>query len=165
DQTDERRAPAGFLLDLLALRRGPLVVPEQGRPDDLAFPVEEDGAVHLATQAESGYVLRPELTRAQDLLHRLDRRVPPEVRMLLGPPRRGMVAGILRRRRRQDRPPLVDGQRLRPGCPDVDPQRDTHRLTSQPSPHRRSRGETPSGSLRASDTNISTGTVLKVNIS
>ena len=61
-----------------------------------------------------------------------------------------MVARILGRRRGEDRAPLVDGQRLGPRRADVDSQRDAHGLISQRSPHRRTRGVTPSGSRRAS---------------
>ena len=77
----------------------------------------------------------------------------------------GMGAGILGRRRGEDRPLLVDGQGLGPRGADIDPQCDAHVVISQRSPHRKIRGSTPGGSRRASASNASTGTVLKVNIS
>ena len=162
---DQGLAAAGTLLDLAALSRGSLIVPEQGRANDRAGLVEEDRAVHLPGEADPGDVGRLELALGQHGLDRLLRRVPPEPGILLGPARVGVGAGILGRRRTEDRPLLVDGQGLGSRGADIDPQCDAHVVISQRSPHRKTRGSTPGGSRRASASNVSTGTVLNVNIS
>ncbi len=163
DHPDEGLAAPRLVLDLAALLGRALVVPEQGRADDRARLVEEHRAVHLPAQADAGDVLRTDFPGGQHPADRLDRRVPPEVGMLLRPAGPGVVAGILGGRRGEDRPPFVDGQRLGPGGADVDAEGDAHGVISQRSPQRRIRASTPGGSRRASDTNASTGTVLKVN--
>ena len=128
--------------------------------------VEEDRAVHLAAQADARR-------------RRSGRNVPaastrPTVSTVAShqssgscsdQPGRGWSQGYSADADGQDRPPLVDGERLGPGRPDVDAQRDAHGVISQRSPQRRTRGSTPAGSRRASAANASTGTVLKVNIS
>ena len=55
---------ADALLDLAALRRRALVVPEDRRADHLAGRVERDEAVHLAAQPDPGDVAHAERRRA-----------------------------------------------------------------------------------------------------
>ena len=74
------------LLDLGALGAGALVVPEDRRPEHRSFGVEHDEPVHLAGEADPG------AARGRRREHGL-RRVPPVLRVLLGP------AGLRRRER------------------------------------------------------------------
>ena len=55
--------------DLVALGRRPLVVPQQRRPDHRAGRIEEDGAVHLAGDAEPGDLAGGRATSASTSLH------------------------------------------------------------------------------------------------
>ena len=151
DQPDQRLAAAGLLLDLAALGGRALVVPEQGGADDLAVrrrgrPSRASGRSGRCPATSAGLNL-PAARTSRD---RLARRLPPELGVLLGPAGLGVVARILGRGRGQDRPALVDRERLGPRGPDVDAQRDAHGVISQRSPHRRTFGATPGGSRRAS---------------
>ena len=82
DHPDQGLAAPGPLLDLGALGRGPLVVPEQGGADHPALAVEEDRAVHLPAQADPGDVRRPPARPGQDLA---DRRSPSRPTRARGP--------------------------------------------------------------------------------
>ncbi len=166
DQPDQRLATAGFRLDLVAFGRRALIVPEQGGADHLAGRIKEDRAVHLAAQADPATSRRLEPARASG---------PARPSCLVAShqssgscsdqPGRGWSHGYSADAEARIVPLLVDGQRLGPGRTDVDSQRDTHGMISQRSPHDRIRGSTPAGSRRASASNASTGTVLKVNMS
>src|SRR5207253_1340482 len=71
----EQSLTADLLIDGFALACGSLVIPEQGRPDDLARVVEEDGPVHLTREAERH---RRRLQLGGDAAeHSLARRPPP----------------------------------------------------------------------------------------
>ena len=69
------------LLDLGALRRGPLVVPEDRRAEDPVGRVEQDEPVHLPGEPDRGRVARA------DRRQRPLARPPPVLRILLGPAR------------------------------------------------------------------------------
>jgi hypothetical protein len=71
---------ADELLDLTALLRRPLVVPQDRRTNDPVGPVERDEPVHLAREPNRG---RP----AAEGGERLRRRGNPPLRILLGPAR------------------------------------------------------------------------------
>ena len=89
-----RRVEADPLLDLVALRSGALVVPEDRRPHDPVLRVERHEAVHLPREADPDDRPPPEL-RERGLA-----RAPPVLRVLLGPagPRRRERVGALRAR-------------------------------------------------------------------
>ena len=111
-QLDQPRQ-ADRLLDLRALRAGPLVVPEDRRPEYQPIRVEQDEPVHLAGETE-----RPVAAGEHAL-----RRAPPVLRVLLCP------AGLRDRERilllgpRQHLARLGDPNRLDAGRPDVDAQK------------------------------------------
>ena len=158
--------PPAFCLDLAALGRRALIVPEQGRADHLAGGIEEDRAVHLAAQADAGDVARLEPARAQHLLrpsclvasHQSSGCCSDQ-------PGRGWSQGYSADAEARIVPFSSIASVLVAGRTDVDSQRDAHGVISQRSPHDRIRGSTPAGSRRASAANSSTGTVLKVNMS
>ena len=60
-----------------------LIVPQQRRPDHRGPLVEEDGAVHLARDADAA---NRAIVRRGDPAQRLDGRVPPRPGILLRPP-------------------------------------------------------------------------------
>ena len=78
---------ADDLADQVALGAGPLVVPEDRRPEDLVGGVEEDGAVHLAGEADGDDVVAGDARVGEDGPDRGDRAVPPQARVLLAPER------------------------------------------------------------------------------
>ena len=161
----QRLAASGSLFDLAALDCGSLIIPQERRADHSAGLVKENRAMHLPAQANALHIGRGEGCRGQHRLHGLDRRVPPELGVLLRPARVGVRTGILGRGRREDRPPVVEGERLGSRCADIDAQSNAHFLISQRSPHGKMRGSTAAGSRRASASNTSTATVLNVNMS
>ncbi len=133
----ERLAASGFFLDLVAFRRGALVVPEQGRADDLARLIEEHRPMHLAAEPDAGDVGRrgtspPPVPRRRSVRSPATRARDPARTS----PGRGWSHGYWPTAEARIVPRLVDGQRLRPGRPDVDAQGDAHGLISQRSPQR-----------------------------
>ena len=131
----------------------------------MAGLVKQDRAMHLPAQANALHVGRGKSSRGQNRSQGLNRRIPPELGILLGPAGAGVRAGILGQGRRQDRPAIVNGERFGSRCANIDAQGHAHFLISQRSPQRKTRGFTSTGSRRASASNASTATVLNVNMS
>ena len=110
---------ADQLLDLGALGHRPLVVPEDGGPEDASLGVEADQPVHLTRQADPGR-LEPEPPES-DLA-----RPPPVLGVLLRPAglRCGELVALLRR---VDHLAVGrDGDRLHAGRADVEPDEGAH---------------------------------------
>jgi hypothetical protein len=127
DHFDKLFAAAGAFFDFGAFGGGALVVPEKCPADHLVLLVEEDGAVHLAGQADRFDVGRLELCLLHDGPDGLYRGVPPVVRVLLTPERFGMVTGVGGHRLGQNLAAAVDGEGLGAGRADVDAEVDAHR--------------------------------------
>src|SRR5262249_7352392 len=121
-------ALAHQLGDDLALLRGPLVVPEQCRPDHVARRVQEHRPVHLAGEADAGDVLTVLGDLARRRPEHLPNAVPPSRGILLGPLRAGREQRVLGRRGGDDGTLLVDGDRLGARGADVDADRARHRV-------------------------------------
>ena len=82
--------------DGVALRRRPLVVPEDGRADDLVVLVKEHQAVHLPCRTDGRDGLRGRAGLAEDPRDGLLGSRPPEPRVLLRPQRVGCLEVVLR---------------------------------------------------------------------
>jgi hypothetical protein len=105
------------LLDLRALGRGALVVPEDRRPQDAVMGVERDEPVHLAGEADRrGF--------STELGERLLARAPPLVRVLLDPTRPRCRERVRRFGARDDVATGGDPQRLHARRPDVEADED-----------------------------------------
>ena len=129
---DESLGPDG-LADRVARRGGPLVVPQDGRAQDVVGRVEEHGAVHLAGQADRDDVVARDARRGQDRPDRRDGAVPPEVRRLLAPERSRDLEPVLGDTDAADRPGIVDQDGLGRGGRGVDPDDVGHRC-QRPAP-------------------------------
>jgi len=126
DHAEETAPTAGRPGDLVALGAGPLIVPEDRAAKDPAAPVEEDGAVHLARQADAGDLDGPDLGRTKHLANTRPGRLPPILGVLLAPGGPGSVRGILDGGRRADAAALVHQEGLRAAGTDVDAEQIGH---------------------------------------
>ncbi len=97
---DELARAAGLLRDLVALRRGALIVPQQRGPQRFARVVgtfaHEHAAVHLPRQADRGDLPAVDAGFLHGLFHRFSARRPPLRRVLLGPAGPGALHGVRR---------------------------------------------------------------------
>jgi len=107
-------------LDLLALGRRALVIPEDGGPQRLKTVVQEHEAVHLAREADPGHV------RDGQLAQRRVGRPPPQLRVLLGVPGGGCADRVLGPCTGEDRAVRGDRDRLRRARADVEPDERAH---------------------------------------
>src|SRR5690606_37342379 len=112
---------------LLALGLGSLVVPEDRRPHHLPPPVQEDGAVHLAGEAHRLDLSWIDTGTLESLVDRLDGRIPPQRRVLLGPLWLRRLVVVSRRTHRLHSAVLGDQQCLGGGGRTVDAQYVAHR--------------------------------------
>ena len=117
-------------LDLLALGRGALVVPEDRGPDHPVGLVEGHEPVHLAGEADSRRVLGAHCGQ------RSLARAPPVLGILLGPTGRGRGQRVLPLRPRNNLAVRRDGDRLDAGRADVEAD---ERATARQAPRRRAR--------------------------
>jgi hypothetical protein len=126
DHADQFGPPAGAALQLVALGRRSLIVPQQRAANDLVVLVEKNRAVHLAREADRLDVSRFEFGFLDDRADGLDRGLPPVFRLLLAPQRLGVVRGVEARGLGQDFPLFVDRQRLGARGADVDAEKAAH---------------------------------------
>jgi hypothetical protein len=99
--------------DLVALRLGALVVPEDRGPQHLPAVVEQDQAVHLPGEADRAHLRAGEPRLGERRSDRHDRRVPPQGRGLLRPQRVGRVDVVVRPADGDDGAVRVHHERLR----------------------------------------------------
>jgi len=124
-EPNEALAPHA-LIDLLALAVGPLVVPQNGRPQHLPPGVEQHGAVHLAAQSDPLDLLAADARVFERAAHRLDRGHPPLAWLLLRPAGSRGVTGVLGRGRADDASLLVDDEASHAGRADVNAEQIAH---------------------------------------
>ena len=112
--------------DGVAFGGGPLVVPQDRRPEDLVRRIQQDEAVHLAGEPDRDDLGRRDAGRRQDRSDRVDAARPPQPGVLLAPQRPWDVEAVFRDPDPADGPRLVDEDGLRRGGRDVDPEDEAH---------------------------------------
>ena len=116
----DQPALADALGDGVALRGGSLVAPEQGRADDAAVGIEEDGAVHLTGQTERLHVADAVAEGVGDAGEGLEGGFLPVGGVLLRPAGAGGVQRVLDERGRDERAGFVDRDGLGAACADIE---------------------------------------------
>ena len=110
-------------LELLGLRFGPLVAPDQSWADDLVVFVKQNSAVHLAGKTDGRDVFGDETRNLQRFANRESRGAPPVARVLLGPAglRAGEI-GVFFRAGGEDCAVFVEDYGASAACAYVDPE-------------------------------------------
>ena len=106
--------------NLVALRGGALVVPEDRRTQDSASLVQHHEAVHLPRQPDRRHIGACASRLPQRLADAVGDARVPVLRRLLGPERSRRREREWRRRAGHDLPAAINQQRLRAGRRDVD---------------------------------------------
>ena len=121
DHLDQVFPSAGAAFDFLTFGSCALIVPQNGPPDDLIFPIEKHRAVHLARQPNRFHLRRFQFRFFHDGLDGLHRGLPPIVRILFAPQRLWVVEWVFGRRVGQDFPGFIDRNGLGARSTNVDP--------------------------------------------
>ena len=106
------RSPPTMRGDLGALGAGALVVPEDAGAQRLAGRIQRHQPVHLAAEADAGDVGRVDAGLRQDGANTLDRAVPKQGGILLGPERLRCLERVLGGGHGDHRAGVVDQQCL-----------------------------------------------------
>ena len=127
---------ADTIVNLITLRCGPLIIPQDGRAQDFAFCVEQHQAMHLAGEPDRRNMFRIDLGLIERFANAGDRCVIPILRRLLGPQRLRGRQRILRRDVGGNIALLIDQQRLAPAGSDVNTEKVRSHTMIKDSPRR-----------------------------
>ena len=121
-QLDEAFEADGAI-ELFRLRFRPLITPDERGANDFVVFIEQDGAVHLAGETDSGDGTGIEAGKLQRFANGQSGRAPPVARVLLRPARlRAGKVGVLFRAGGEDRAEIVENDGARAAGSDVDAQ-------------------------------------------